>query len=164
MAAVDTFVVLTKCQFNRRHYQHRFKFNQRWYSMGVHDIEHFDAIENKRYAKPAEDWAAIKRRLPQYAEWFRQFDDCIHPELWLTNYQIILRMAALLGIKTEIIIDPIPSCTGTERLIEICKALRATTYLAGRSGANYMEAEKFKAAGIELEFQVVTDTRHVFEA
>ena len=130
----------------------------------MQDVRHPDLICNRLYADPQEDWAKIKRRLPQHATWLSQFDECIQPELWVTNYQIILRMAALLGIKTEISIDPIPSCTGTERLIEICKALHATTYLAGRSGANYMEAEKFKAAGIELEFQVVTDTRHVFEA
>lgn len=163
MAAVDVFVILTKCQFNRRHFQHRFKYQERWYSMSVHDIQHFEAIENKRYLKPQEDWAAIKRRLPQFVPWFSQFDDLIQPELWRCNMAIILRMAQLLHIKTEIIQDPTPSCTGTDRLVEICYALNAKTYLAGRSGANYMDPQKFTERGIEVEYQTVTDTRHVFE-
>lgn len=164
MASVDIFVVLTKCQFSRTYYQHRFKFRNRWYSMGVQEIEHLDLIENKRYANPRGDWEAIKRRLPEYARWFDQFDDCIHPELWRCNLSIILRIAKLLGIETEVIVDPVTSLTGTDRLVEICYSLNAKTYLAGRSGANYMEPEKFEKVGIAVEYQTVTDTRHVFES
>jgi hypothetical protein len=164
MAAVNIFVVLTKCQFNRRVYQHRFKFQEHWYSMSVQNIQHFEPIEDKKYACPHEDWAAIKRKLPQYADWFSQFDDCIHAELWRCNTQIIVRMAALLGIKTEIVMEHTSTLTGTDRLVEICYCLGAKTYLAGRSGASYMDSEKFTRAGIAVEHQEVTDTRHVFEA
>lgn len=163
MLAVDCFVVLTRCQFNREHYQHRFKYQDRWYTMGVEKPKHADLILNKRYFNPVKDWQAIKMRLPQFKPWFEQFDAHIGPELWLTNFVIIRMIAEQLGIKTEIIVDPIPSCTGTDRLVEICRALNADTYLAGRSGAAYMDLEKFKQAGIKVEFQEVTDTRHVFE-
>jgi hypothetical protein len=163
MAAVDRFVILTYAQFNREHFQHRFKFQERWYTMGVENVRHPDLIKNRVYANPQEDWAKIKRRVPQHAAWFSQFDDCIHPELVRCNLAIILRMAKLLGIETEVIIDPIPSCTGTDRLVEICYALGAKTYLAGRSGAKYMEPDKFEQRGIHVEYQTVTDTRHVFE-
>lgn len=163
MAAVDVFVLLTRCQFNREHYQHRFKYQDRWYTMGVRDVRHPDLILNRIYANPHENWAAIKRRLPQFVPWFSQFDDLIRPELWHCNMAIILRMAQLLHIKTEIIVDPVPSCTGTDRLVEICYALNAKTYLAGRSGAKYMDPEKFERVGIKVEYQTVTDTRHVFE-
>ncbi len=163
MAAVDMFVVLTRCQFNREHFQHRFRYRDRWYSMGVVDTKHQTAILHKRYAHPVEDWLKIKRRLPQFADWFSQFDAHIGPELWLTNFVILRMIAEQLGIKTQIILDPIPSCTGTDRLVEICKALNADAYLAGRSGASYMEPEKFEKAGIKVEYQVVKDTRHVFE-
>ncbi len=163
MAAVDTFVILTRCQFSREHYQHRFKYQDRWYTLGVRDVKHPDIILDKRYIDPIKDWMAIKRRLPQFRHWFDKFDSHIGPELWLTNFCIIRIMADQLGIKTEIVMDPIPSCTGTDRLVEICRALNADTYLAGRSGTGYMDLEKFKQAGIKVEFQEVTDTRHVFE-
>lgn len=163
MAAVDYFVVLTRCRFSREHYQHRFKYQDQWYTMGVKDVRHPDLILNKRYADPIEDWAAIKRRLPRFKSWFDQFDAHIGPELWLTNFVIIRMITEQLGIKTPIIVDPIPSCTGTDRLIEICKALNADTYLAGRSGVKYMEPAKFEQAGIKVEYQEPSDLRHVFE-
>ena len=163
MAAVDIFVVLTRCQFNREHFQHRFKFQDRWHTMSVQNVRHADLIMNRVYARPFEDWAAIKRRLPKYADWFEQFDECVKPDLVRTNLSIITRMAKLLQIDTEIIFDPVPSCTGTDRLGEICTCLNADTYLAGRSGAKYMEPEKFEKVGIRVEYQTVTDTRHVFE-
>lgn len=164
MAAVDVFVVLTHCQFNREHFQHRFKFKDKWYTMGVENVRHADEIAKRKYADHYGDWDKIKRRLPQYASWFNQFDDCITPCLWATNYSIIVMLAKQLGIKTNIILDPISTLTGTDRLVEICQMVEATTYLAGRSGATYMEPEKFKAANIKVEYQVVTDTRHVFES
>ena len=163
MAAVDTFVILTHAQFNRNHYAHRFKYQERWYTMSTAHAGMREPIKNRVYSDPLADWANIKHRLPQFKTWFEQFDDLIEPELVRTNLRIILRIAEQLGIKTEVIIDPIPSCTGTDRLVEICYGLGAKTYLAGRSGADYMEMEKFAAAGIAVEEQVVTDTRHVFE-
>jgi len=163
MAAVDTFVILTQCQFNREHYQHRFKYKNRWHTMSVRNVRHPDLILNRVYSSPYGDWDKIKRQLPQFKPWFDQFDDLIGPELWRTNMGIIIRMAQLLHIHTEIILDPTPSCTGTDRLVEICYALNAKTYLAGRSGAKYMDPEKFEQVGIKVEYQTVTDTRHVFE-
>lgn len=165
MAAVDVFVILSYAQFNREHYQHRFKYQNRWYTMSVENVRHADLIRNRRYANPKEDWGKIKRRLPQFAQWFSQFDDCICPDLLTTNFSIILRMAEQMGLSSHrMIYDPIPSCTGTDRLVEICRSLNAKVYVAGRSGANYLEPEKFEQAGIKVEYQTVTDTRHVFES
>jgi len=163
MAAVDKFVLLTQCQFSREHYQHRFRHQDTWYTMGVTNVRHPDLIVNRTYADPQEDWDKIKRRLPNYSDWLGQFDACIVPSLWETNYGIILALAAQLGIKTQVLLDPISNCTGTDRLVEICRALHATTYLAGASGASYMDLEKFKAAGITVEHQVAIDKRHIFE-
>lgn len=163
MEAVDCFVVMINCQFNREHFQHRFNYKDHWYTMGVRDVRHPDSIRNRIYANPHEDWEKIKRRLPQYEPWLKQFDDCVQPRLWQCNYNIILRIAAMLGIKTKIIIDPMTPSTGTNRLVEICSILCAKTYLSGRSGIDYLETEKFANAGIKIEYQTVTDTRHVFE-
>ncbi len=43
--------------------------------------------------------------------------------------------------------------TGTERLIEICKKLKATIYLSGVSGRDYVDEARFKEEGIELKYQ-----------
>jgi len=163
MAAVDRFVILSRCQFEKGKYQNRFRFNEAWYTMSVN--HGMDPIIEKVYTRPQEDWQKIKTRLPQFEKVFGQFDECIGHRLWLTNFRIILKMAKMLGITTEIILDPITSLKGTDRLVEICRALEADTYLAGQSGAHYMEPEKFAAAGIKVENQDLSkaDKRHSLE-
>lgn len=164
MSSVDVFVLLNHCQFNREHFQHRFKFKDKWYTMSVQDVRHPDLIVNRTYADPERDWERIKNRLPQYKSWFEALNGCISESLWTTNYKLIVVLAKKLGITTTLLRDEATSLTGTDRLVEICRLLGADTYLAGRSGAGYMEPEKFKQAGIKVEYQTVTDTRHIFEA
>jgi hypothetical protein len=41
----------------------------------------------------------------------------------------------------------------TDRLIDICKALGADTYLAGQGGADYMDLERFEKNGLKLIIQ-----------
>ena len=74
--------------------------------------------------------------------------------------QIILEM---LGEDTSIC-DPcirrsayldVPG-TGTARLINLCKAVEADTYLSGPGGKGYMDEAAFAAAGIELQYQDFT--------
>lgn len=43
--------------------------------------------------------------------------------------------------------------TKTDRIIEICKKLKADTYLSGIGGKDYLEEEKFAHAGITLKYQ-----------
>ena len=41
----------------------------------------------------------------------------------------------------------------TARLVGLCQAVGADTYLAGRDGALYMDIGQFEAAGISVEIQ-----------
>ena len=41
----------------------------------------------------------------------------------------------------------------TDRLIDICKALKADTYLSGQDGVEYMDLERFKRSGIRVVVQ-----------
>lgn len=163
MQSVDLFVLLCRCQFEKGKYQNRFHFQDQWYTMSVY--HGMQPIREKTYSNPKEDWERIKRKLPQYTFTLSRFDDLITNSLESTNVRIILRMAEMLGIKTQIIYDPITNLTGTDRLVEICKIENADTYLAGQSGANYMEPEKFEQAGIKIEYQDLSkaDKRHSLE-
>lgn len=163
MASVDVFVLLNQCQFNREVYQHRFKFNGRWYTMSVKDVRHIDLIVNRVYASPKEDWQRIKDRLPRHRKWFDMFDLCIQPSLWQTNYEIICRIRGIMRLTNRLVVSPPNMGTGTERLVNLCRHFGGTTYLAGRSGASYMDEKLFDHAGIKLEHQQVDDTRHLFE-
>lgn len=61
-----------------------------------------------------------------------------------------------LNIKTEIRISSEfhPVGSKTDRLIDILKKVGATSYLSGPSAKDYIEVEKFKEAGIGLEYKV----------
>ena len=43
--------------------------------------------------------------------------------------------------------------TAEDRIIAVCKHIGADTYFSGAGGRDWMARTKFKAAGIQLEFQ-----------
>jgi len=45
----------------------------------------------------------------------------------------------------------------TDRLIDICKEVKADTYLAGQDGMKYMDLERFNENGIEI---ITQDFKH----
>jgi len=160
--AADLFVILTHCQYTRDCYQQRFNMAGKWYSMGVNH-KFGEAIREKRYVNHQEDWAKIRRRVNKPVA-----DDLtpyIRESLVDTNVSIIIHMMGLLGIRTPVVLDYPTALTGTERLVDICRHFKATRYLAGRSGAGYMDASQFVTAGIAVDYQQVSpeDSKHVFE-
>lgn len=160
--AADLFVILTHCQFTRDCYQQRFNMGGKWYSMGVNH-KFGETIREKQYANPQEDWAKIRRRVNRPV--LDELTSFISGSLVNTNVAIIVHLLASLGIKTPIILDYPTELTGTARLVDICRHFKATRYLAGRSGSNYMDAQLFEQAGIAVDYQQVSpdDTKHVFE-
>lgn len=70
------------------------------------------------------------------------------------NIELIKLFKNKLGIKTklEVASDYDFKGNSTELLIEICKKFGADTYLSGKGGAKYQEEDKFKEAGIKLEY------------
>lgn len=48
---------------------------------------------------------------------------------------------------------PVEEQEPTQRLIDICRHLGGTTYLSGAEGRNYLDCDRFSAAGIEVIFQ-----------
>ena len=49
----------------------------------------------------------------------------------------------MLDIETEIVLDYPTNLKGTDRLVDICKTMKATEYISGPSGKNYLELRKF---------------------
>lgn len=149
--ASDVFVILRHCQFEKNNYQNRFHYRDVWRTMSTN--KGLESIMKKRYIEPVKDWNKIKVNLKDKKHILDQFDDCISNNLFETNNKIILRMMDKLGIKTPIEYDEPTELLSTDRLVKICKDLKATTYLAGIGGKKYMELEKFAAEGISVVFQ-----------
>jgi hypothetical protein len=50
----------------------------------------------------------------------------------------------------------------TGRLVEACRALGATRYIAGKGGRNYLDVEAFEKAGIEVVWQAFDPQRFAY--
>lgn len=79
-------------------------------------------------------------------EWYFIFD---------LNYHLIIKIIEWLGIKIEIVKESELNVKGTatERLVNVCKAVGADTYISGSRGADYLNILFFEKNKINLQFQ-----------
>ena len=63
-------------------------------------------------------------------------------------------MAQLLGIQRETLRASTMGVGGSgwERVLAVCRALKATRYVSGHGGLDYLDHEAFEAAGIAVEY------------
>lgn len=168
-AAADLFIVLDTVQYEKNGWQNRNRIKTRdgarWLTVPVHArlgtpireviidttqpwrTRHLHAIEHAygatrpfpRYRDAlvgfyAREWAHFAALAVASAEWLGRALGIPTP----------FRLASELGVTPT---DP------TGRLVALCRAVGADTYLAGRDGARYMDPTRFDAAGIALLYQ-----------
>ncbi|MFQ5658443.1 MAG: WbqC family protein [Candidatus Methylomirabilales bacterium] len=73
------------------------------------------------------------------------------------NLAIITYLVEALGIQTKMVLAsslPVPAeREATDRLVAICEALGAETYLSGVGGREYLDLTRFREAGVQVIFQ-----------
>jgi hypothetical protein len=111
---------------------------------------HLRAIDNA-YAK-APSWPRHRDELQCFygREWDRLAPLAVESAQWLARalgISIPTRLASDLTLPDRARTD------ATARLVALCQAVGADTYLAGRDGALYLDADQFAAAGIAVETQ-----------
>jgi hypothetical protein len=175
-AAADVFVFLDTVQYEKNGWQNRNRIKTpagpRWLTVPVHarlgtpitDVtvdtgqpwpaRHLHAIENAYAHAPG---------LPRYREalrhhygtaWDRLAPLAVASAEWLARTLGVTtpaRLASSLGVSES---DP------TARLIALCRAVGADTYLAGRDGARYMDTGRFEAAGIHVLYQAYAHPKY----
>ena len=144
----DIFVILGHCQFEKNNFQNRFAIDGKWQTLRVKKGN--DPIIEKKYVNAVEDWDSIKKKLPEHKSNLDEMDYCVSDNLLDTNTKIIKHICGKFGIKTKIEKDFKTSSRKTERLLEICQHYKATQYLSGPSGKNYLNTDLFKNAGIGI--------------
>jgi hypothetical protein len=90
----------------------------------------------------------------------RLYEACSGEKLLTNINETMLRgLATSLGIETTITRDRSYSPQGskTDRLLDICIKAGATHYLSGPSAKAYLEEEKFREAGIAVEWMTYPD-------
>lgn len=90
-----------------------------------------------------------------YIDFFEEIYNMQWEKLHNLNMKTMLYIMEALDTNTQFYLSPEPKCesTGTQRIIDICKALDADTYLSGIGGTDYLDQKLFKKNNIRLEFQ-----------
>jgi len=164
----DEFVIYDEVQYTKRDWRNRniIKTPQgsQWLSIPVQVKGNFfqkikdTKINEKDWGK--KHWNTLKQNYAK-ALHFKNFSP-IFEEFYLNNqlqylseinYELILIICKILGIKTKISYSdsyPILREGQTERLVDICQQLNANVYYTGPAAKNYMNEQLFRDANIQV--------------
>ncbi len=170
IAKSDCFVFLDCVQYKEREFQNRNKIRTKdgwgWLTvpvvskgMGRQKISDV-VIDNgfawkKQHLKSWEVWYARAPFFKGHSAFFEKIYTTEWDKLSQLNIFITQYVLEMLGIEKQILFESAlqTTTTKTDRIIEICQKLKADVYLSGAGGRDYIEEDKFKAAGIELRYQ-----------
>jgi hypothetical protein len=172
LAAADVWVVLDDVQFARRDYQHRARLAaldspevQQWLTVPVHLPEgRATCIRDVVLVDPAKAQRRAERMLSHYygrsVHW-PTIQDHLDPVISQFNHTD--HLATIAEASTRALLNAI-GWNGTtirasshsvrsersQRLADLTQVARATTYLYGTGGANYLDFAPFHAADLRL--------------
>ena len=170
MNACDIFVFYDDAQMSKNSYINRCLINnqgrQAWLTVPVRfkfgDKINEVVISDGRWAKKhLQTLRSVYGRTPFFKEIFILIEPIyLNSDISLakTNMALIRTIASYLGISCQFkLSSSMPSDKSSDdRLIDICRALSADTYISGKGGENYQNHDKFKVAGIRLEVKSYT--------
>ena len=166
MRRADVFCYLDDVQYKKNEWQNRnrIKTAQEWQWLTVPVRYRFPEKINEVRINNTTNWrkkhlqALITNysRAPFYKDYISIFEDIFSNEwefIAELNIHLIERLREALqlqekttAISSELDLREEP----TDRLIDICEALGADTYLAGQGAAGYMDVERFEKNGLKV--------------
>jgi len=171
-AAADRFIFLDTVQYEKNGWQNRnrIKTSQgpQWLTVPV-QARLATAIRDVG-VDAAQPWAArhlraielAYARAPHFAR-YRDGLGAFYARAWDRLAPLAAAsaewLARALGVTTPVALasaldlGPAPVKDATARLVALCRAVGADTYVAGRDGARYMDLAQFRTAGIAVEAQ-----------
>jgi hypothetical protein len=166
---VDEFILYDDRQYTRRDWRNRNRIKTpqgpQWLTIPVEVKGRYDQrIDETRIADP--DWTDRhwKTLMHNYASapHFDDYRDTIEslyrtttdPRLSAVNRTFLEAISKILGIRTRLSWSTDYGAEGskTERLVNLCRAAGATSYLSGPRARGYMDEGLFEEAGISLEY------------
>jgi hypothetical protein len=167
---VDTLVLLDDVQFDRSSLQHRARVagpgGLAWLTIPfVHRhpqrIDELAFVDDRWRAKHRKTLQACYGRAPGYAAAAPALDAFFAAPYARVIDATIASVHLLLGafaIAPRVVRSSELHAGGEKAalVLAICRALGATRYLSGRTGATYLDPAAFAAAGVELEIQRYT--------
>ena len=164
----DIFIALDDVQFQKGGHQNRNKIKHQngWQWITVPVAHSSDQLINEvqintRVAWARKHWQAIVTNYTPAPHFEAYSDGLKHileqdiPDLCSLNRDLIAWVMQCLGLEQTVVLSSALDVEGTatERLINLCQAVGADTYLSGPGGRNYMDLGLFDEAGIEVQFQ-----------
>lgn len=170
MAQSDVYVYLDEVQFKKREFQNRNRIKspngELWLTVPVLTKERYDQKVKDVEIDPTQKWAPSHlqsfvhnySKAPFYKE-HEPFLKEIYGKDWRRLIDLNVAwddyMRKQFAIKAEIVYESKVGSEGaaTDRLVSLCRRLKADVYLSGQGGKDYLEEEKFARAGIVLRYQ-----------
>jgi hypothetical protein len=167
----DLFVVLDTVQFKKNEWQNRNRIRtaQGWQWLTVPVLQKFGQVMSEVRINDRVDWRNKHLRALEmhyargpFVEPYLKEVHKIYGQRWerLTdlNVAMIRWLLDAFGITTRLrlaseLAPQDPKMDATDRLIELCQAVGANTYLAGSGAHEYMDIPRFKRSGIGLVIQ-----------
>lgn len=171
MDRADIYVFLDNVQYIRRGFLNRNRLRTRerwtWVTLPVHSeytsrIWEVVAVQSDWIAKHRKTVSLLYSRskyLERLSGLWSVLDETQNASLAVINSRSTLEIARVLGVKAvtvtekELNLSAEESLTADIRLITLCKKLDCDTYLAGKSGKNYMDLNLWKKHGIHVIWQ-----------
>ena len=170
MTKCDKFVLLDNVQFKKRYFENRNKIRTRddykWVTVSVVSKARYTQVINEvevdNYTRwKRKYWLSIVHaysKAPYFKRYSEKFEDILKQE-WIKlvdlNVALLKVIRNILGITTEMIMA---SCIvsenkkGSDLILSICEELKASKYISGPDGINYLSVEEFKNSGIHIEY------------
>ena len=166
----DIFVFLDNVQYKKREYQNRncirTASGTMWLTVPVlKEAEPYPNISAVRIDNSREwrkkHWMTIRTNyghapfFKQYSGFFEELYGMEWKMLADLNMHIIEHIARLLGINKPIFLESQLNIATdkTSRLVDICRSMKADSYLSGIGGRDYLDEKQFELNGIKLIYQ-----------
>lgn len=168
MDQADCFVILDQVQFKKNEWQNRnrIKTAAGWQWLTVPVLHRFPQRISEVKVNNAAPWSRkhLGALVSNYSgtpffDVHRPFFEEIYARDWTLlldlNLATLSYLAQVLGIRTKLhLASSLPERgEATDRLVAICQALGADTYLSGAGAREYLDVQRFEEAGIRVVFQ-----------
>ena len=173
--SADIFIFLDTVQFKKHEWQNRNRIRTKdgWQWLTVPIIDRFPERIDCVAINARTDWQRKHSQALRQHYGRARFWDPIGPELiilleasWERLSELNVAATGLfcrhLGSKTDCLLASSLSAREdpTDRLIDLCRTVGATAYLAGQSGPSYLDVNRFAEAGIDVHVQAYTHPQY----
>lgn len=166
---VDYFVLYDDVQYTRRDWRNRNKIKTasglKWLTIPVESKNHYlskiNEITIADDSWPSSHWNTIVHhyvKAPFFQQYRELFEDlylnCQERHLSQINYRFIKAINEMMGLKTQILrSDQFALPEGkSERLLSICKALKADEYISGPAAVEYLDVDLFATEKVRVRW------------